>query len=205
MGGSTNSNLKVSQKRPINRIIYHFVAFGQLLLFVGWNIWFFLFICFVNEIAKRGNLDFLNKIFLYPAMVMVLIYVWIIVATGTLGEMRWWPSRDRLSRLVPPLIKNATITKCRWTLIVLSILSALTSDPLVFQRQLKDLRLFGPSYFYAGVVLLLGFSMIVPFLFHGILNPLEEIDLVEVVIIDVVALSVIAPLSILMVLSNFIE
>jgi len=117
VGGSTNSNLKVSQKRPINRIIYHFVAFGQLLLFVGWNIWFFLFICFVNEIAKRGDLDFLNKIFLYPAMVMVLIYVWIIVATGTLGEMRWWPSRDRLSRLVPPLIKNATITKCRWTLL----------------------------------------------------------------------------------------
>jgi hypothetical protein len=89
--------------------------------------------------------------------------------------------------------------------IVLSISSALTSDPLVFQRQLKDLRLLGPSYFYAGVVLLLGFSMIVPFLFHGILSPLEEIDLVEVVIIDVVALSVIAPLSILMVLSNFIE
>lgn len=88
-------------------------------------------------------------------------------------------------------------------IIILLILRALTSDPLVFQRQLKDLRLSGPSYFYAGVVLLLGFSMVVPFLFHGILSPLEEIDLVEVVIIDVAALSVIAPMSILMVVSNF--
>jgi len=66
---------------------------------------------------KRGKVEIFSKIFLYPAMVTVLIYVWIITATGGLGEIRWWPSRDRLSRLVPPSIKNATLTKCRWTLL----------------------------------------------------------------------------------------
>ena len=115
--GSANSKLKVSQRRPIDRTIYHFVAFGQLLLFVGWHVWIFLFVCLVDAILKRHEAELYSKIFLYPAMVMVLIYVWIIVAIGGLGEIRWWPSQDRLSRLVPPSIKSATMTKCRWTLL----------------------------------------------------------------------------------------
>jgi hypothetical protein len=115
--GSTNSNLKVSRRRPIDRIIYHFVAFGQFLLFVGWHVWFFLFVCFGYPLAKKALGFLLLKTLFYPAVVTVLIYVWIIMATGGLGEIRWWPSGDRLSRLVPPSIKNATMTKCRWTLL----------------------------------------------------------------------------------------
>jgi len=117
--GSTNSNLKVSQGRPIDRIIYHFVAFGQLLLFVGLNVWIFLFACLVDAIFKRLEKNPYIKFLLYqPATAIVLICVWILAATGRLlGEIRWWPSRDRLSRLVPPSIKNATMTKCRWTLL----------------------------------------------------------------------------------------
>jgi hypothetical protein len=116
--GSTNSNLKASQRRPIDRIVYHFIAFIQLLLFVGCNIWIFLFYYFGAEIAGRrfskyGIYPQLSKIVLYPTMVIVWIYVWIIAATGRLGEMRWWPSRDRLSHLVPPSIKNATMIKCK--------------------------------------------------------------------------------------------
>ena len=116
--GSTNSNLKVSQRRPIDRIIYHFIAFGQLLLFVGWNVWIFHVICAFSTIEeRRGGNDILVIVPLYSPVVIVSIYVWILAATGTLGEIRWWPSRDRLSRLVPPSIKNATMTKCRWSLL----------------------------------------------------------------------------------------
>jgi hypothetical protein len=115
--GSTNSNLKVSQRRPMDRIIYHFIAFGQLLLFVGWNVWIFLFVFFLDAIFKNHRADPSRKFILYPAMAIVLIYVWIIAATGRLGKIRWWPSRDRLSRLVPPSIKNGAVTKCRWPLL----------------------------------------------------------------------------------------
>ena len=99
---------------------------------MGWNIWIFLFYYFGAEIAGRrlskyGGYPQLSKIVLYPTMVIVLIYVWTIAATGRLGEMRWWPSRDRLSHLVPLSIKNATMIKCRWSLFFLSILSTLTS------------------------------------------------------------------------------
>ena len=115
---SANSNLKVSQRHPIDRIIYHFVAFGQLLLFVGWNVWIFLFAYFATALSQKipGGDPFSRYLF-YPALVMVSIFVWIIAATGRLGEIRWWPSKDRLARLVPPSIKNATMTKCRWTLL----------------------------------------------------------------------------------------
>jgi len=117
--GSTNSNLKVSQGCPIGQIIYHIVAFGQLLLFVGWNIWIYLFVCFLDAIIRRSPGNHLTaKVYLYPPMAIVLIYVWILAATGILlGEIRWWPSRDRLSRLVPPSIKNTTMTKSRWSLL----------------------------------------------------------------------------------------
>jgi len=67
----------------------------------------------------RGGADFMTKSIIYPGTVIVLTYVWIIAATGGLGEIRWWPSRDRrdrLSRLVPPPIQNVTMTKCMWTL-----------------------------------------------------------------------------------------
>ena len=119
--GSTNSNLKVSRRHPIDWIIYHCIAFGQLLLFVGWHIWIFLFVYFVDGIIRRTNdteaiVYVLTKFILYPGTVIVLIYVWIIAATGALGEIRWWPSRDHLSRLVPPSIKNVTRTKSMWTL-----------------------------------------------------------------------------------------
>ena len=117
--GSTNSNLKVSQRYPMDRIIYHFVTFGHLLLFVGLNIWLFFVGCFLDAFFKKGGDDVI-KIILYPAMVIVLICIWIIAATGRLGEIspRWWPSRDYpVSRLLPPSIKNATTTKCRWTLL----------------------------------------------------------------------------------------
>ena len=119
--GSTNANLTVFQIRPIDRIIYHFIAFVQLLLFVGCHIWIFLFICFFDVFAERtlmrGDLYHFIKNVLYLTMVTALIYVWIIAATSRLGEMRWWSPRDRLSRLVPPSIKNATMTKCRLTLL----------------------------------------------------------------------------------------
>jgi len=106
---------KVSQRCPIDRIIYHFIAFGQLLLFVGLNIWIFLVTCFLGAFFKKhGNGDDdVNKIF-YPSMAIVLIYVWIIAVTGRLGEIRWWPSRDHaMSLLVPRSIKDMTMTKCR--------------------------------------------------------------------------------------------
>ena len=121
--GSTNSNLKVSQRPPIDRIVYHFFAFGQLLLFVGWHVWVFLFVFFVNAMTKRygGYLRLLSQIFLYPGMIIFLIHSWIIAATGRLGEIRWWPSRGHLSHLVPPSIKNMTMTKCRCTLLFINV------------------------------------------------------------------------------------
>jgi len=111
--GSTNSNLKVSQICPIDQIIYHFVAFIQLLLFMCCNTLIFFFVCFVNASAeKMPGFDKVIKTMLYPTMVTAEIYVWIIAAPG----MRWWPSRDHLSYLVPHPIKNTTMTKCRSTL-----------------------------------------------------------------------------------------
>ena len=114
--GSTNSSLKVCQRRPMDRMIYHSIAFGQLLLFVGWNVWIFLFVFFLDAIFKNHRADLSRKFILYPAMAIVLIYVWIIAATGRLGKIRWWPSRDRLSPLVPPSIKSMAMTRCRWSL-----------------------------------------------------------------------------------------
>jgi len=114
--GSTNSNLKVSQICSIDWIIYHCIAFIQLLLFMGCNICIFLFYYFVAEIPGR---EFSSRIYsvsskfnttvLYLNMVIGLIHIWIITATG----MRWWPSRDHLSHLVPLSIKNTTLMKCR--------------------------------------------------------------------------------------------
>lgn len=119
--GSTNSNLKVSQRSPLARIIYHCIAFGQLLLFVFCNIWIILFVCFTEAFYKSQSQhgdDFeVTKFILYLGMVIVLIHIWIVAATGGLGEIRWWPSRDRLSGLVPPSIKNTTMMKCRWSLL----------------------------------------------------------------------------------------
>jgi hypothetical protein len=119
--GSTNLNLEVSKRHPIDRMIYHLVAFGQLLLFMCWHIWIFLFVCFVDAIIRRtnvkANVDLETKFILYPGTAIVLIYVWILAATGGFGEIRWWPSRDCLFCLVPSSIKNATMTKCRWSLL----------------------------------------------------------------------------------------
>ena len=111
----TNSKIKVSRRRPIARIIHYFLAFGRLLLFVGWGIWFFLFVCFVLGMAKRNDFHPFNEIFFYPAVVMGLVYSGIIAASGTLGEIKWWPSRDSLSHLIPLSIRDASMTKCRWT------------------------------------------------------------------------------------------
>ena len=91
--GSTNLNLKVSQRHPIDRIIYHFVAFGQLILFIGLQVWIFLLVHFIDEGLKgivEGDLfrEISLKIFLYPPMVMALIYIWSIAANGGLGEIR---------------------------------------------------------------------------------------------------------------------
>jgi len=117
--GSTNSNLKVSQRCPIDQIIYHFIAFGQLLLFVGWNVWIFLLVCFLPPmLPDYSDSKFRAKVIIYSPMVIVVICFWITAATGRLGEVRWWPSRDCLFHLVPPSIKNATVTKCRWTLLL---------------------------------------------------------------------------------------
>ena len=119
--GGANLNLKVSQRHPIDQIIYHFVAFGQFLLFVGWHVWIFLFLYFVDETIRRIDtpfmVDFETKSVLYPGTVIVLIYTWTVAATGGLGEIRWWPSRGRLSRFIPPSMKNAAMTKCKWTLL----------------------------------------------------------------------------------------
>ena len=112
-GGSTNSSLKVSQKHPIDQIIYHFIAFGQLLLFIGWHIWSFLFVCIVIAIqAEQNRSVHFNRIMLYLGMAIILIYIWILAAHGRFGEIRWWPSGNHL---FCPSIKNMTMTKCRWT------------------------------------------------------------------------------------------
>ena len=118
-GGSTNSNLKVSQRHPVDQIIYHFIGFGQLLVFIGWHIWSFLFVCIVNAIkAEQNQSSLITKIMLYLGMAIVLVYIWILAATGRFGEIRWWPSGDHLSSLISPSIQNMTITKCRWTLLL---------------------------------------------------------------------------------------
>ena len=124
-------------------MIYHFIAFGQFLLFMGSNVWIFLGLCFADRFIA------ITIYFLYPTALLALIYIWIIAATGTLGEIRWWPSGDRIIRLVPPSITNETMTKCRWSL--LFILRALTRGLLaVIQRQVKALRRL-PSICPAGV------------------------------------------------------
>ena len=110
--------IKVSQNHPIDRIIYHLIAFGQILLLMGLNIWTFLFVCFVDAIFQRDiRSDLYSKFLLYPGMGMMLMCIWIIAATGRFGEIRWLPSKDHLSHLVPSSIKNATMMKCRWTLL----------------------------------------------------------------------------------------
>ncbi|KIM43591.1 hypothetical protein M413DRAFT_25929 [Hebeloma cylindrosporum] len=169
---------RLSQRRPIDRIIYHFVAFGQLLLFVGWNDWIFLFVYFVNSIAEReaGDVLLVIQILLYPATVTVLVYTWIIAATGRLGETRWWPSRDRLSRLVPPSITNATMTK-------------------FIQRQVKALRGLCPPGPSAAITILigitsLGFLMFASLVVYGVVVPFEELGLVHYAVV-----SLIVPLS----------
>ena len=108
--GGTYLNLKVSQRRPIDRIIYYFIAFGQLLLFIVWSVWIFLFICFVNATAKRVDLGITFYI-VYIPVVTSWVYGYGCI-TGRLGEIKWWPSRDRLSHFVPPSIQNSTITRC---------------------------------------------------------------------------------------------
>lgn len=106
----------VAQRRLIDRIIYHSVAFVQLLLLVTFNVWIILFLCLVDVIVTpAGETDpafptLSIKILLYIAMMAMSICSFYIAATG---GMRWWPTRDKLSRLVPPSIANATVTKCR--------------------------------------------------------------------------------------------
>ena len=106
----------VAQRRPIDRIIYHSVAFALLLLLLTWNVWIVLFLCFVDVLAEDDLLPpLLFKIVLYITMILLSISPWFFAATsGKLEEMRWWPTRDHLSRLVPSSIANATVTKCRW-------------------------------------------------------------------------------------------
>ena len=79
---------------------------------MGCNIWIF----FIGSFTLTELDDSSSKILAYLAVIIVFLYVWIMAATGGLGEIRWWLSRDCLSCLVPPSIKNATMTKCRWTL-----------------------------------------------------------------------------------------
>jgi hypothetical protein len=111
--GNTNSNIKASQRHPIDWMIYHFVAFGQLLLFAGCNIWIFFIGSFALAEPDNRNPNPIAKILDPLAVVIALLYVWITAATGRFGKIRWWPSRDHLSCLIPLSIKNATVTKCR--------------------------------------------------------------------------------------------
>jgi hypothetical protein len=105
----------VAQRRPIERIIYHSVAVALLLLLLTWNVWIVLFLCFVNVLTGDDLLPpLLFKIVLYITMILLSISPWFFAATsGKLEGMRWWPTRDHLSRLVPSSIANATVTKCR--------------------------------------------------------------------------------------------
>jgi len=108
----------VAQIHPIDRIIYHSVAFSQPLLVLTLNVWIILFLCFVDVIVEMASdilPPLLLKVVLYTAMIILSISSWFIIATSAeLEEMRWWPTRDRLSLLVPSSIANATVTKCRW-------------------------------------------------------------------------------------------
>ena len=200
--GTTNSILKVSQRHPIDRIIYHFIAFGQLVLFVGWNVWIFLFILLLDGIAeKKGDVyPLLIKVILYPQVVTVLIYTWIITATGRLGEIRWWPSRDCLSRLVPPLIKNTILTKCQWSLFS-SILRTLTNSPLVIQQQVHCLDSSRTSP-HIGInrspILVVSMGVIVAiFIYNGLLSSEDNLNPAKVVEVNIIFLSLLVPGAIL--------
>jgi len=108
----------VAQRRPIDRIIYHSVAFAQLLLLLTLNVWIVLFLCFVDVIVEMTDdilPPLLFKVVLYTGMITLFISSWFIAATSDeLEEMRWWPTRDHLSRLFPSSFANATVTTCRW-------------------------------------------------------------------------------------------
>ena len=46
----------------MDRITYHFVTFGHLLLFVGLNIWLFFVGCFLDAFFKKGGDDVIKII-----------------------------------------------------------------------------------------------------------------------------------------------
>jgi hypothetical protein len=80
-------------------------------------VWIVLFLCFVDVFVEEGcgvSLPTLSmKVVFYTVLATFLIFSWVVVASGELGVMRWWPTRDNLARLVPATIANATTTKCR--------------------------------------------------------------------------------------------
>jgi len=94
-------------------MIYHFIAFIQLLLFVTLNAWIILLLFFVRVFLQeyRDVTTLSIKFLLYIAPIIGWIFIWF--AYGWLWETRWWPSRDRLIRLLPPSMANTTVIKCQ--------------------------------------------------------------------------------------------
>jgi len=96
--------------------------------------------------------------------------------------------------------------------IVLLISNALTSGPLVIQRQVKALRRLGPSSppdLYADqnlpVILIVSFVggwMVLFFILQGIFNPLKEPDTETIVKVHLTMLPMIVPLSFLIAIAS---
>jgi hypothetical protein len=96
-------------------MIYHFVALMQLLLFVTLNVWIILLLSFAHVLLQEEHdLTTLSiKILLYTSAIIMWILIWFIYGWFWAPGTRWFPTRDRLSRLLPPSIANANMSKCR--------------------------------------------------------------------------------------------
>jgi len=79
------------------------------------NLWAIAFILFFDVlVAELGDdqyaLSF--RIAFYMYVILMLIPSWFFTATGAPGVIRWGATGDNLVRFIPPLIANASMTKC---------------------------------------------------------------------------------------------
>ena len=141
----TNLYPVVTQRRPVDRMIYHFVALMQLLLFATLNAWITLQFYFVHSILQETHKSLSAKILFYTTPTTAWMMLWHFY--GWVLETRWWPSRDCLTRLLPPWMVTATVKQCRYKSLFYQLWllwQAILS--LVIQRQAEALRRLASSY-----------------------------------------------------------
>lgn len=161
----TNLYPVVTQRRPVDRMIYHFVALMQLLLFVTLNAWITLQFYFVHSILQETHKSLSAKILFYTAPITGWMMLWYFY--GWVLETRWWPSRNCLTHLLPPWMVTATVKQCRYKSLLYQLWllwQAILS--LVIQRQAEALRRLASSYSLIFLIIIYPLATIL-FFFSG--------------------------------------